>query len=121
MKDTYFIQYKRWINFSSEVNPILAIMDKTKIDLDFNSIISSWNHNSCKPGKTLINKIKRLTAGSNLRIKNKKLTTLEHSKFEIKMDKILKKNLVKIKYSKIRKLFRNEVSWGFLKMSVFQL
>ncbi len=79
----YAIQKDELI-FSSEVNPILAVMDKKKIELDFNSIISSWKYNSCKPGKTLINKIQRLTAGSNLKIINRKVTMLENSKFEIK-------------------------------------
>lgn len=107
----FYTVQKDELIFSSEVNPILAIMDKTKIDLDFNSIISSWKYNSCKPGKTLINKIKRLTAGSNLRIKNKKLTTLEHSKFEIKkwikfFEKKPSENQV---FKKFEKLFRNEV------------
>ncbi len=79
----YAIQEDELI-FSSEVNPILAIMDKKKIKFDFKSIISSWKYNSCKPGKTLINKIQRLIAGSNLKILNRKVTMLENSRFEIK-------------------------------------
>ena len=42
----FYTVQKDELIFSSEVNPILAIMDKTKIDLDFNSIISSWKYNS---------------------------------------------------------------------------
>ena len=107
----FYTVQKDELIFSSEVNPILAVMDKTKINLDFNSIISSWKYNSCKPGKTLINKIKRLTAGSNLKIRNKKVTKLEHSKFEIKkwskfFQKKPSENQV---FKKFEKLFSTEV------------
>ncbi len=79
--------------------------------MDFNSIISSWKYNSCKPGKTLINEIKRLTAGSNLKIKNKKITKFEHSKFEIqKWSKFFQKKPNENEvFKKFEKLFRHEV------------
>lgn len=107
----FYTVQKDELIFSSEVNPILAIMDKTKIKLDFNSITSSWKYNSCKPGKTLIHKINRLTAGSNLKIRKKKIIKLEHSKFEIKKwNKFFQKKPSEDQvFKKFEKLFRNEV------------
>ena len=107
----FYTVQKDELIFSSEVNPILAVMDKTKINFNFNSIISSWKYNCCKPGKTLIEKINRLTAGSNLKIKNKKITKFEHSKFEIqKWNKFFKKKPSENEvFKKFEKLFRHEV------------
>lgn len=91
--------------FCSEVKPILAIIKK-KFNLNFNSIIQSWKYNSCKPGETLIKKIKRLTSGSNLELLNKKIRIYNHSFYEIKkwtnfFKKKPKENLVFKKFEKI--------------------
>lgn len=78
--------------FCSEVKPIIEILKK-KFNLNFNSILQSWKYNSCKPGETLINSIKRLAPGSNLELFNKKIKIYNHSFYEInKWINFFKKN-----------------------------
>ena len=97
--------------FSSEVKPILAVLKSKKINLNFQSMITSWKYNSCKPGKTLIDGINRLTAGSNLEIKNKRIKKIEHSKLNIQrwLDFFKNKPSENLVFDKFEKIFSKEV------------
>ena len=73
--------------------------------------MNSWKYNSCNPGITLIKNIKKLNAGVNLEIKNKKIKKIEHSKFNIeKWLNFFKKNPSENDvFDKFEKIFQREV------------
>ena len=107
----FYTIYKNELIFSSEINPILAVIQKKKIIFNFKSLLNSWKYNSCNPGITLIKNIKKLNAGVNLEIKNKKIKKIEHSKFNIeKWLNFFKKNPSENDvFDKFEKIFQREV------------
>src|SRR3990167_282954 len=62
----YYQNYHEFV-FSSEINPILAVV-KESWDIDIRSLLSSFEFRSAPPGATLVKKIFRLQAGYHLTI-----------------------------------------------------
>ena len=79
------------------MNCLLSQLD-CEIEYDYSSIISSFKHRSCQPGKTLIKNVFKLLPGHIIELNNGIIKKSRNLKLDPSswIEKIQKKNLLKI-------------------------
>lgn len=88
-RQLFYTQINNLFIFASEMNCLLTQISEN-IEYDFSSIISAFQFRSCQPGKTLINGVKKLLPGYNIKITDGCIKIYRHLKYELNswLDKI---------------------------------